>query len=272
MSDPLRTDGAHPLDGASSADRDAKIEQLLLAGLDHYFATQYDQAINVWTRALFLDRSHPRARAFIERARGALAERQRQGEELLHGGREALRRGEPVEARRLLTAAVSGGAAPDEAMALLGRLDHLQASAPAEAPPVFPVPRRWSLDRSGRPLSRAWLAAALLAAAAALFVGVSSPLWSSLLFTDPVAAPAVPSGTDVALTPPRRGEMALARAQALASAGRLRDGLAALDGVRPTDPERAEADRLRSVIQHQLIGLAFPPGGLNTDLTGRRLP
>ena len=38
------------------ADRDAKIEQLLLVGLDHYFAAQYDQAINVWTRALFLDR------------------------------------------------------------------------------------------------------------------------------------------------------------------------------------------------------------------------
>src|SRR3990167_7767420 len=37
-------------------DRDAKIEELLLAGLDHYFNGQYEQAINVWTRVLFLDR------------------------------------------------------------------------------------------------------------------------------------------------------------------------------------------------------------------------
>src|SRR5439155_16571767 len=68
MSDPLRTDVSRAFPGAE-ADRDAKIEQLLLVGLDHYFAAQFDQAINVWTRALFLDRSHARARAYIERAR-----------------------------------------------------------------------------------------------------------------------------------------------------------------------------------------------------------
>ena len=72
MSDPLRTDPAS--DPLSEAGRDAKIEQLLLAGLDHYLDGQFDQAINVWTRALFLDRGHARARAYIERARSALAE------------------------------------------------------------------------------------------------------------------------------------------------------------------------------------------------------
>src|ERR1044071_6473735 len=86
--------------GASGAERDAKIEQLLLAGLDHYFAAEYEHAINVWTRALFLDRSHPRARAYIERARSALAERQRESEELLQNGVAAFDRGEAVEARR----------------------------------------------------------------------------------------------------------------------------------------------------------------------------
>ena len=34
MSDSLRTDGSRALDGVSDADRDAKIEQLLLDGLD----------------------------------------------------------------------------------------------------------------------------------------------------------------------------------------------------------------------------------------------
>src|SRR4051812_23821214 len=75
MSDPLRTETSRTPEPASKAEREAKIEQLLLAGLDHYFAGHYDQAINVWTRALFLDRSHARARAYIERARSAQAER-----------------------------------------------------------------------------------------------------------------------------------------------------------------------------------------------------
>jgi hypothetical protein len=49
--------------------------------------------------------------------------------------------------------------------------------------------------------------------------------------------------------------MSLARARTLAAAGRLRDALATLDGVRPTDPERADADRLRADIQRQLVAL-----------------
>src|SRR5215510_13651107 len=109
MSDPLRTEPSRPSEIAPDADREAKIEQLLLAGLDHYFAARYEQAVNVWTRALFLDRSHPRARAYIERARSAMAERQRESEELLHRGMMALNRGEGEEAKRLLLAAADQG-------------------------------------------------------------------------------------------------------------------------------------------------------------------
>src|SRR5437867_12090352 len=105
MTESSRSDPAHARDGALEADRDAKIEQLLLVGLDHYFSAQYEQAINVWTRALFLDRSHARARAYIDRARSALAERQRESEELLHTGLAAFSRGEGDEARRLRQAA-----------------------------------------------------------------------------------------------------------------------------------------------------------------------
>src|SRR3979490_1201328 len=87
MSDPLRTDGSRAhADVASGTDRNAKIEQLLLVGLDHYFAGRYELAINVWTRALFLDRSHARARAYIERARRALPEPQRETQALLQPG------------------------------------------------------------------------------------------------------------------------------------------------------------------------------------------
>jgi hypothetical protein len=38
--------------------------------------------------------------------------------------------------------------------------------------------------------------------------------------------------------------------------GHLHDALAELDRVRPTDTERADAERLRSDIQRQLIALA----------------
>src|ERR1700704_2911155 len=101
MADSSRPDGSRAIEAAADPDRDEKIEQLLLAGLDHYFAARYEHAINVWTRALFLDRSHPRAHAYIERARSALAERQRRSEELLQDGVSALNRGHGYEARRL---------------------------------------------------------------------------------------------------------------------------------------------------------------------------
>src|SRR6476661_1564464 len=131
MSESSRSDSAPAHDAAPDNDRDAKIEQLLLVGLDHYFATQYQEAINVWTRALFLDRSHPRARAYIERARSAMAERQRQSEELLHHGVDAFHRGEGDEARRLLQAAIDGGAPSDEAFAVLDRLNRLDTAPSA---------------------------------------------------------------------------------------------------------------------------------------------
>src|SRR5438105_13564827 len=106
MADSHRTDGARSHDESSDVDREARIEELLLAGLDHYFSGRYEQAVNVWTRALFFDRSHARARAYIERARSALAERERQSEELLQRAVAALEHGRGHEARRLLQAAV----------------------------------------------------------------------------------------------------------------------------------------------------------------------
>src|SRR5438876_1321676 len=123
MTDPQPGDADHAPEAGSNADRDAKIEQLLLAGLDHYFAGQYDQAINVWTRALFFDRSHARAHAYIERARRAQAERQRESEELLHTGTAAYRSGNVKEARRLLQAALDAGAPLELAFPMLERLN-----------------------------------------------------------------------------------------------------------------------------------------------------
>ena len=124
MSEPLRTTPAAPVPG-SDADREALIERLLLAGLDHYFEGNYEQAVNVWTRVAFLERGHGRARAYIERARGALAERQRQSEELLHAGIAAYEAGDLPHARDLLTRAIADGGANETALVFLQRLSRV---------------------------------------------------------------------------------------------------------------------------------------------------
>ena len=92
MFDPDSDDASRLRLAESGVDRDVKIEQLLLAGLDHYFNAQYEQAMDVWTRVLFLDRGHARAGAYIERARAALGERQREADELVHTGVAAFNR------------------------------------------------------------------------------------------------------------------------------------------------------------------------------------
>src|ERR671923_1157242 len=112
-------------DALSGAERDARIEQLLLAGLDRYFANDYEQAINLWTRVLFLDRQHDRARAYIERARSAQAERQRESEALMHQGLDAFTSGDVARARELVSNALERGASRDLALGVLDRIERL---------------------------------------------------------------------------------------------------------------------------------------------------
>jgi len=281
MSDPLRTDSSRALDAASDAERDAKIEQLLLVGLDHYFAAQYDHAINVWTRALFLDRSHARARAYIERARSALAERQRESEELLQSGVEAFQRGEGSEARQLLKAAIAGGAPAEEALAVLDRLDRLEAGRASQAPEVERRGRRVAVPLAGDVIARPshWLlmtvgALAIVGAGAAVAVSRTHLDWRAWLPL-PIApsASAGPVSRDVTLPLPSHGETTFARANALALGGRLSDALAVLETIRPTDPVRPAADRMRADLQRQLLALsAVPPPDADAARLGGRLP
>src|SRR5918998_1585133 len=126
MTDPLRSDRQPELAELSERERDARIEELLVTGLDHYFAEQHELAINVWTRVLFIDRGHARAKAYIERARSAIAERQRKGDELLHTGSAAFHSGDAQAARRLVASAVEHGASTDEALALLARIERVE--------------------------------------------------------------------------------------------------------------------------------------------------
>ena len=289
MSDPLRNDGSRAQDGASASDRDAKIEQLLLVGLDHYFAANYELAINVWTRALFLDRSHARARAYIERARSALAERQRESEELLQTGLTAFQRGDGDEARRLLKAAIEAGAPSEDALAALERLNRVETAAPAAVPVRSDHPPRGRGPRTaeGAPhLIRGTVAFSGLVAAIVALVGfavVRDQLdWQSIVALgrrtgraeSPVAAALAPITRETVLPVPRRGETMLIRARLLMAGGHLRDALAALDAIRPTDPQKADADRLRGDIQRQLLAFTPVPAAVTPDhdKADRRVP
>lgn len=263
MSDPLRAKPINEHNTASidgAAERDAKIESLLLSGLDHYFASDYAQAIDVWTRALFLDRQHARARAYIERARSALAEQQRESEELLHNGVAAFERGEIDAARQLLNAAVQRGGAHEVALAFLTRIDRINAAAPvAPAPSAAPVrlPFRPSVAPAGRSGSRWWSALFLIAVLAVGGFALAS--WDQVR----VAIPFLNSGPEADLAPvptiqdplviPRSSESAIERARLLFESGRLYDAMRAVDLIRPTDPLRADADKLKAAIQRELL-------------------
>jgi tetratricopeptide (TPR) repeat protein len=261
MPDPFRD---HDSITAAAPERESRIEELLLAGLDHYFNGQHELAISVWTRVLFLDRSHARARAYIERARGAIAERHREGEELLQSGAAAFSRGDADDARRLLTSAVEYGARPEEALAMLERLDRLSPARSFEAPPDMPagLRRRRVVGASESSAERKGVRAATLLLV--LAIGLASGVlmmnaWSSgvLPWGPAPAAAAAPVRTVLDPLPvPSAAEVSLARARAWSTGGQLRDALAALEGIRRGDPLRAQADELRARIQQQLLDAA----------------
>src|SRR6478672_10365021 len=122
MAETRRSDLA---DTGAGPERDGRIESLLVEGLDRYFVGRYAEAVHIWTRVLFLDRTHPRARAYIDRARTALAERQRHSDELLHASQSLLDQGKTGDARQLLSEAVAATGDDERAAALRMRLDRL---------------------------------------------------------------------------------------------------------------------------------------------------
>jgi hypothetical protein len=267
MIDPLRSETTASPGQVPEHEREARVEELLLGGLDHYFGGHYDLAINVWTRVLFLDRGHARARAYIERARGALAERQRKGEELIHTGADAFERGESETARRLLISAVEHGAGTEEAMALLARLDRLAAAGVRqERRPDATAPSIQGGVEAAEGATRAWIAwtvggAVAGAALVAILLGIYGlPRSSWLPFAGTPAARAALRANDEPVPVPSAAEVWLARAQAQKNRGHLRDALSALDAIGPGDKRSADAERLRAEIQAALLAAGRAAG------------
>jgi hypothetical protein len=256
MPEPKRAESSPDIESAA---REGRIEALLVDGLDRYFSGQYDEAIHLWTRVLFLDRSQARARAYIDRARTALAEQQRRTEELLHASGELIARGQSDQARDLLAQAMAASGDDARTAAVRWRLEHLER-ARASAPATTPAPRTVAdSTASGRRPWRwvLWAAAAtsLVMLAAMLRPGVRA----SLGLTSPADIP--PSAEAVARPILSSTDVALVRARGLYARGRLAEALQALDRVDPASSNRAVADELRVEIQRLLLqtgrGTAF---------------
>jgi hypothetical protein len=259
MTEPLRV--APASDASADADRDALIERLLLAGLDHYFEGRYEQAVNVWTRVAFLERGHGRARAYIERARGALAERQRESDELLHRGLDAYSAGDLARARELLTRAVADGGS-ETALVFLQRLGIAEAGHAAAAP--LPSESedgaktgRLAMGGSRQAASAGertnWLATIAVSVMTATAILLTAQPIASWLGERPGSIPETGRHATDALPIVRGAEMRLTRARELAAAGRPHEALRLLAAIDRGDPLRAEADSLATTIQNSLL-------------------
>lgn len=250
--------------GDGRPEPDGRIDALLVSGLDAYLAGDFESAIHIWTRVLFLDRDHGRARAYIERARSALAERQRQTDLLAAEGMETFERGDVERARALFAEVLDSDASHDVALGMLSRLDRLSPAGALSASrsPLADedMPPRLSLadeTQGARVRSRAWGAWLVVGVGllGALALGPAAALRPAAWRTAP--SPIAPIPDSLAPLPvPRVSDGALRRCRALAEQGRVHDALGECGRIGPGDPRRAEADALVARIQGELLAVS----------------
>jgi hypothetical protein len=304
--DAVRRSSTDP--GARASDRLALIEQLLLAGLDHYFTGQYEQAIHVWTRVFFLDRGHARARAYIERARGALAERQREAE--ARGAEEATAP-RPAASGSMVAASAFGvrssaaaeltdtlPAAPPrrrlsrrdlwrgvpESTILADRATDLvvpgvmapvpatDAAGIAIGTAIGTAPNSSLSPRSGaRFLTHVLLVTlAVVLLCSAAYVVVARDRLANWLGT-PVESTSVAPLANLEPEPlplPRASEQTLTRARSLFARGHLHEAMQTLSAVGADDPLRRDADSLLVEVERALLDAA----GVRAGSTPRPSP
>jgi hypothetical protein len=232
-----------------TATRDSQIDALLEEGLDRYFNNRYEDAIHLWTRVLFLDRTHPRARAYIDRARTALGEAQRRSEELLQTSRELIDQGRTGAARELLAEAMASSGDDVQSAALRAQLERRERAQVLASPMPAPAPATAVPGWTWRPTPPLAIAVAAVAGLALLLTGLALFEASD---PNPAAAPVVRTANP-RLAAPSASQAALVRARALYARGRLAEALQKLDGVASGTPERVEADSLRIEIQQLLL-------------------
>jgi hypothetical protein len=245
---------------AHGAGRDSRVDDLLVEGLDRYFHGHFEDAIHLWTRVLFLDRTHASARAYIDRARGAIAERQRRAEVSLQQVTALLEQGRAAEARHHLKQAVDALGEDERTSALrlrLERLDRVSGGLPGGAPriraAVEPTRIWWGAWLSSHLTFRVWLGAA---AVVILAVGLTSRGVQERLGLASTPSAPVPPVVSSPLPVLTSADVALVRARTLFARGRLADALWVLDRVGPEQTARVDADTLRVEIQRLLLATA----------------
>ncbi len=244
------------LPSSEASDRDSRTEALLVEGLDRYFAGQYDDAIHVWTRVLFLDRTHARARAYIDRARTAIAEGQRRAEELLQATGDLVAQGQTERARALLTQIEATNGDDSQTAMLRSQLERVERArivlgdgAPRSTAThvTAVVPRRRSTLSD--------LVTSALVAGSAGAIVLATVLVLQLTFGWGAPPPRLlETSRNEALPVLSSSDVALVRARTLYARGRLAEALIALERVERQHPGRTEADKLRIEIQHVLLG------------------
>ena len=246
---------------ATGTGQDSRVEDLLVEGLDRYFLGQYEDAIHIWTRVLFLDRSHTSARAYIDRARGAIVERQRRAEESLQHVGVLLDQGRPAESRLQLQHAADALGEDERTAALRLRLERLERAAFGGAPRIRaaaePKRPRWDSWLAEKVTIRTWLAAAVLVVAT---VVLTSTGVRARLGVGPGAALPAPTLSPGPVPVLSRGEVTLIRARTLYARGRLAEALDVLDRGEFEQIARDESDRLRVDIQRLLLATAGKQG------------
>jgi tetratricopeptide (TPR) repeat protein len=241
------------LKSGAEADRDTRAEALLVEGLDRYLAGRFEDAIHIWTRVLFLDRSHARARAYIDRARTAIAERQRASDELLQATSEMLTRGDAAEARRLLDEMLDAGADDERAAELRMRIERLERaslSARAGSATVSAQTAAPAVERPSR--ARRWTLVAGLSAGLVIVAFWLVPSTNDVPGLERERVPLSAASGDTSLPVLSASDVALVRARTLYSRGRLAEALQALDRVAELANVPA-ANQLRVEIQQALL-------------------
>jgi tetratricopeptide (TPR) repeat protein len=256
--------------GRGASDRETRAEALLVEGLDRYFIGDFEGAVHVWTRVLFLDRTHARARAYIERARTALGERQRRADEMLHAAEELLATGQLDRARSLLQQAARTSTDDGRIARIWSELERGERAQGAGSSIRTMAASDVAQGPVWRPghgaVSTFVMAGALGALAMALLTSPAVREWTrgrSAVGPAPgvvrLAAPEVLS----------QSEAALVRARTYANRGQLAEALAALE--RATAPEvRSAAHALEIEIQAALLLVATVGDGAldSTRATG----
>ncbi len=286
--------GVHPpgRDAASldSPQTAAKIRDLLRRGQELAEAGRYHPAIHVWTRILFLDRGNGVARECIERAKRAVAEREREFDAKVQEASRLLESGDRHGARQLVASVLDRDRRHPEARSLWEKLLILEHRGSREEMGPGSISlggrvfagnrgraRASATRRSGRVVQpvrvspvkmAAFLFCALcLFGAGALYLYLN---WDFLIREGPFASSrdAGPGAIDPIQIPPLPfpAELHYYSGHRLFTKGRYREALAELGRVDRQSPAFEAARSLTLRIEERLLrgaadGNTTPPGG-----------